>query len=399
MASVDRNATNAVGKTTGVLASAEPGDVFDSEVVLVADAFPAFVHASQFPQGKQDLDAAYGRALNSGRGVVGEGGDRGPGIVGIAGSIIASPAKAKDGPRNLLRGPFPGRGIRAGVIGLGQGISNPDNDSQGETPKPGDAFGVIGMADRNVGVLGLSGAHAGVFGASGTTGVIGDGRNGQVGVEGVGSTWGMYGHVDFGNPNADGAGVFGAASMNFVGTKFDGTFTGRAGVFVGPVDVIGNLAVTGDSVVWGTKSAAARHDDGTHRLLYCVESPDSQFEDFGEAQLVNGKAEVRIDPEFCGLADTRHYHVFLTAYGDSQGLYVAARRRAGFLVREQGGGKSSLVFSYRLVARRKHTSTQRFAVVKAPVRPKIPAQPLAPEVKVEGKDGKRRRSAGSTNKA
>jgi hypothetical protein len=83
------------------------------------------------------------------------------------------------------------------------------------------------------------------------------------------------------------------------------------------VEVTGNLTVLGNQVAWGTKSAAAKHTDGTHRLLYCVESPDSLFEDFGEARLVKGAATVKFDRDFVGVADTRQYHVFLTPYGDS----------------------------------------------------------------------------------
>ncbi len=390
MASVDRNTINGVDKTTGVLAAPPMRDPFDLEMVFTADAFPAFAMAAAV--GSQHLDAAYGRALNAGRGVVGEGGDTGPGVVGIAGNIIVKPANAQDMPRELLGGPFPGRGVRAGVIGLGQGI---DPSARREV-KPGDAFGVVGMSDRNVGVLGRSDAHAGVVGMSRVTAVVGDAREGHVGVEGVGNTWGVYGHVNYSNPNADGVGVCGVAASNFDGT---GTYVGIAGRFIGPVEVLGNLTVTGDSVVWGTKSAAARHDDGTHRLLYCVESAESQFEDFGEVKLVKGKAEVRLDRDFIGVADTRYYHVFLTPYGDSQGLFVTARRSTGFQVREQGGGKSSLTLSYRVVARRKHTATRRFAKVTAPAKPKLPVELAVPDIDLDPRRGKPRQGSRTKKRA
>jgi hypothetical protein len=390
MASVDRDTINGVAQTTGVLAVPRGRELFELEIVFTQDAFPAF--ANSFPIGKQTLDAAYGRALNAGRGVVGEGGDTGPGVVGIAGGAINKNPAAPDAPRDLVRGPFPGRGVRAGVIGFGQGMIDPEVG--GRVPKPGNAFGVVGVSDSTVGVWGLSAAHAGVYGFSTVTGVIGDGRSGQTGVEGVGSAWGVYGHVDYAKPNADGAGVFGAAASNL-----DGTFTGRAGLFVGPVDVVGDLTVTGNVVVWGTKSAAARHDDGTHRLLYCLESPESQFEDFGEAKLVKGKAEVRLDRDFIGLADTRKYHVFLTPYGESKGLFVAARRGTGFQVREQGGGKSSLSFSYRVVAKRKHVAAKRFQKVRAPTKAKLPPKLVAPEIDFDAKPAARRRATAAKKKA
>jgi hypothetical protein len=60
--------------------------------------------------------------------------------------------------------------------------------------------------------------------------------------------------------------------------------------------------VRGDfTVAGGAKSAAVPHPDGTHRWLYCLESPESWFEDFGRAQLTCGRAEVKIDPDFAAL--------------------------------------------------------------------------------------------------
>ena len=89
------------------------------------------------------------------------------------------------------------------------------------------------------------------------------------------------------------------------------------------------------------------------------------------------------DRDFAAVADTRHYHVFLTAYGDSNGLYVTNRNAQGFEVREQGGGTSGVSFAYRVVAKRKHVTTKRFQKIKKPARPKLPASMVAPETDVE----------------
>jgi len=342
-------------------------DLFNGEYVFGIDAFAAF--ALQSAMRGQNIDGAYGRGFNDGRGVVGEGGDMGPGVVGIAGNIIARPEKGL--PRALWDGPFPGRGLHAGVIGFGA------DPTARVAPGTGtDAVGVLGHADA-----------AGVYGRSRTTGVIGDGNAGQCGVEGFGNLYGVYGHVNYANPNPEGAGVFGAAAIDLANPDNP---VGRAGAFVGPVDVIGNLTVTGNQVVWGTKSAAAKHADGSHRLLYCLESPESQFEEFGEARLVKGSAEVRLDRDFAAVADTRHYHVFLTPYGDSKGLYVSGRNRHGFKVREQGGGTSGLRFSYRVVAKRKNVAGKRFQKVTLPKKPKIPALSVPPKIEMKPrKTGKR----------
>jgi len=133
--------------------------------------------------------------------------------------------------------------------------------------------------------------------------------------------------------------------------------TGFAGIFSG------NVRVNGDFEVNGIKAAVVPMPDGSLRRLYSVESPESWFEDFGEARLAGGKAEVKIDRGFAALVRGA-YHVFLTPYGDSNGLYVSRRTSKSFVVREQGGGKSALTFSYRIVARRKDIKAPRLPRVK-----------------------------------
>jgi hypothetical protein len=114
-----------------------------------------------------------------------------------------------------------------------------------------------------------------------------------------------------------------------------------AAIFYGPI-----------AVVVAAKSAAVKNADGSHSLLYCVESPESWFEDFGTGQLVGGKAQVKIDPAFAAVADLSEHHVFLTAYGNTNGLHVTDRSAQGFTVEEHNGGKNSLTFSYRIVGKR-----------------------------------------------
>jgi hypothetical protein len=70
-------------------------------------------------------------------------------------------------------------------------------------------------------------------------------------------------------------------------------------------------------VVNGTKSAAVPFPDGSRRLLYTMESPESWFEDFGISQLLNGNAEVTLDPGFAAIVTSDVYHVFISEYGDN----------------------------------------------------------------------------------
>ena len=84
--------------------------------------------------------------------------------------------------------------------------------------------------------------------------------------------------------------------------------------------------------VSGSKSAAVPFADGSHRRLYCMESPECWFEDFGEAKLVKGKAQIKLPRDFAAVINVNSYHVFLTPYGPSNGLYVSKRTRQGFVV-------------------------------------------------------------------
>ncbi len=198
--------------------------------------------------------------------------------------------------------------------------------SLGATP----TAGVFGLSDNGTGVYGLAGYDEGTSG----TGVIGE--------------------------SGTGVGVLGAASGGF-GVMGVGAF---AGYFLGEVLVVGSLTVLG-----AAKSAAVPHPDGTLRRLYCVESPESWFEDFGEATLHGGKARVDLDPDFAALIKLDHYHVFLTPYGDSGGLFVSGRDAKGFDVHEHGGGTGRLAFSYRIVARRKDVTLDRLAPFSPPPVP------------------------------
>ena len=127
----------------------------------------------------------------------------------------------------------------------------------------------------------------------------------------------------------------------------------------------------------GAKCAAVPFPDGSLRRLYSLESPESWFEDFGEARLVRGKAEVKLRADFAAVVKG-DYHVFITPYGDSNGLYVGARRRKSFVVREQGGGNSTLKFSYRIVAHRKDIAAPRMQKVKVPPSPPSAEMPDTP---------------------
>jgi hypothetical protein len=259
----------------------------------------------------------------------------------------------------------------AGVFGYG---GNTDN------------FGVWGSSPNGYGVYGLSqtGVGYGVYGTStgghaiagnllaapgsGYAGVFGYGNgSGTDGVWGtnLGSGTGVFGSANTGNgvygSSLSGYGVLGyttggAASLSGISTNvnipaFAGGNSAPGGLaahFDGLVYVNGRLVVVDPSY----KSGLLAHPDGSHRLVYCVESPESWIEDFGRGTLVSGKADVKLDPDFAAVVQTGDYHISLTPY-DGVGALRAARQTAtGFAV-EEIGGTSNGSFSYRVVAKPK----------------------------------------------
>ena len=110
-----------------------------------------------------------------------------------------------------------------------------------------------------------------------------------------------------------------------------------------------------DLICSGFKAAVVPVDQGQRQVtLYAVESPENWFEDFGSAKLVNGTALINLEQTFVQTVNTGvDYHVFLTPEGDCKGLYVKQKSATSFEVRELGGGKSTLAFDYRIVARRR----------------------------------------------
>ncbi len=114
------------------------------------------------------------------------------------------------------------------------------------------------------------------------------------------------------------------------------------------IDVSGNLTCNGSITpvvpVGGSRQVA----------LNTISSPEHWFEDAGSGQLSNGEAVVTIEAVFGETVNTgMEYHVFLTPNGDCKGLYVTQKSPVSFVVRELGGGTSSIGFDYRIMAKRK----------------------------------------------
>ena len=376
----------------------------DDETILVAKAERGEAYGGDFvfqatPAGWPDwrgrvIDGIRGLAARSGNGVVGWGGntggngmvglggpERGAGVIGVGGAAGRS-ASGGDGVVGVGNGDDSGKAGGIGVVGIARGSADaifgttvaPDRsgvygfNQQGFLPETsGAGFGVFGRCDSGTGVTGFSTNGTGmtafsttgnaVYGRSdGTDAIVGDARpSGILNAAVLGIT-------------SKGRGVMGVVQTDrnvdqqsacaVLGIAAGGATSPHAGMAGG---FMGSVWIDGDLTVFGAKHAAVPHRDGSHRLLHCVESPESWFEDFGEAKLTNGKAHIDLDRDFADLIRTDHYHVFVTPYGECASLYVTGRTATGFDVVEANNGSNEVAFSYRVVAKRKDLDGERLA--------------------------------------
>jgi hypothetical protein len=248
----------------------------------------------------------------------------------------------------------------------------------GETGRTSRA-GVWGMAPLGFGLRGSSLLGVGILGEIipndlfnyNTVAIYGVNNSPYTGPSPGAGGFAIYGLC------ANGHGVVGATSTAggaAVAGATNGVAGAYAGAFYGPVAVNGDFTVFG-----GAKSAAVPHPDGSHRRLYCMESPESWFEDFGESTLACGQAEVMLDPDFAAVVDLAKYHVFLTQYDEHNVLCVTERSAKGFLVKANDD-TSSGAFSWRVVAKRKDIPAPRFETVTVPRELVLPSPPQAEPV-------------------
>ena len=292
--------------------------------------------------------------------------------------LTPRPAEAADGGPVLIGAVNAGTGktqLNSSIVddaafyGRSTSIVGPSAGVIGETLSIGaESVGVAGFADNS-----NSGLRGGVFGQSRSpdgVGVYGESTSAtglNFGVWGETASPGgyaMYGRNVNGHGIVGSTGATGGAAVIGLNNGINGAY---AGIFVGPV------VITGSSTVLGTKSAAVKHPDGSHRLLYCVESPECWFEDFGKGQLHRGSADISLDPDFAAVADMNDYHVFVTPYDEHAELMVGARTDCGFRITAKNGS-SSAQFSWRVVARRKDVSAERLAQVSIPDAPPSPPE-------------------------
>ncbi len=124
---------------------------------------------------------------------------------------------------------------------------------------------------------------------------------------------------------------------------------------------------TGGLAGTGTKSCVVRTSEGP-TLLYCQESPECWFEDFGEGRLVNGRAHVELDRLFLEtvtIDEDNPMKVFVQLHEETCRGVAVKKGKTGFDVIELQGGASDGTFDYRVVAKRKGYEEDRLELCAA----------------------------------
>ncbi len=243
----------------------------------------------------------------------------------------------------------------------GKGVYGYSNATSGNT------VGVSGQSDSTsgVGTMGYTsnttGPNVGVYGQARGNGTSGDNRS-----------WGTVGHHYWYGVGV-GAWSYGGRLIE----AYSGDYPGGTLRFY--IDGSGNVWADGTYNTYATSNL-----DGETHATTSVQSTEAWLEDFGRGELVDGVAVITIAADFGGIAAlTQEYMVFVTLEGDCQGVYINNKTPTTFEVHELNGGRSSLPFGYRIVARPAGAETTRLPVVYVPATVEVPREAPASDQPME----------------
>jgi hypothetical protein len=331
----------------------------------------------------------YGLNDNSGEGVWGDSwGTGGWGVrgqstnnsIGVLGTNDASGVGVgalNNSTGNALVGINSSMAAGAGLAIYGQASWN---TSFGLFARNTNTFGtaILGIGN-NVLPLYLTNGSGGAFTGLGTGlfSLAQDNVDGT-GIIAVGNYLALYNSIAGGAgiaANAFNIGVYGHATKNVNG--WGGYFTngGTAYAYVG-----GNNGFTDYAILSvGVKSTIVQDLDNKPVTMFCPESPEIIFQDYGTGKLVNGKTHVTLDPVFSNniyVDDQYPLKVFVQLNGDCNGVYVANRTKDGFDIVELKNGQSNTEFTWTAIANRKDR-VENGQVVSKHVGIRFPSAPSA----------------------
>jgi hypothetical protein len=252
--------------------------------------------------------------------------------------------------------------------GTGSAISGEAQSNHGivgithydSTNAPRGRAGVLGRDDSpgtgylNAGVRGIARNGSGLSGISTTGDGIDALSNGHWGGNFQSQTYGgVYASskAGVGIVAENWSSTWPTITMRNYVTGFEMTAIGPGGSNVMSLDTAGNMILAGTVTQNGTPQSVRKTSRGIAVTTYSAQQVSRTVEDVGRAQLVNGYAIVTIGAAFSAAAASSDYLVFITPEGDCKGLFVSERHAHQFVVRESQGGRSSLLFTYRVIGK------------------------------------------------
>ncbi|HKX86547.1 MAG TPA: hypothetical protein VJL37_07735 [Flavobacterium sp.] len=133
-----------------------------------------------------------------------------------------------------------------------------------------------------------------------------------------------------------------ASAYAYVGARLGTPITGNS-----------NYKIIGPGVV--STIVSSEKQNGNKKIMFAPEAPEVLFEDYGTGKLVDGIAEIKIDPILAKnihVDSKRPLKVFIQLEGDCNGVFVTNKSKTGFTVKELQNGKSNVEFSWHIVANR-----------------------------------------------
>jgi hypothetical protein len=220
--------------------------------------------------------------------------------------------------------------------------------------------GVQGQSagSTGIGVVGVSSSATGFGGYfqntnNSGTGIIGSGNNLSPSYNSSGSggaftgkPWGIAVYKYGALANGEGAGLFIASSTSNVGVYV----AYRNGVTNYKILNVGAFGGSASTDVWGLTN-----DTNDRKIMFCPEAPEILFQDYGQGELINGRAHIELDPIFSRnivINDEHPLRVFIQLEGDCNGVYVTKKTKNGFDVIELQNGKSNVKFTWFVTANR-----------------------------------------------
>ncbi|MCD6595804.1 hypothetical protein J7L68_09065, partial [bacterium] len=169
-----------------------------------------------------------------------------------------------------------------------------------------------------------------------------------------------YGHGGDDNyggefPSGTSWGRIGSEGTNTFGAYFDDGGTNYAYIAY-------NFSGTDYKILGSGTASTIMNTRNGKRVLFCPESPEIWFEDYGSAKLVDGKCHIELDPLFldCVTIDENYpMKVFVQLNDECNGVYVK-KGKTGFDVYELARGTSDAQFDYRILGKRKGDEDVRF---------------------------------------